>query len=551
MKLNALTVASLFCCGLGFGRDARAESQAKRPNVVLILADDMGFSDIGCYGSEIKTPNLDRLASNGLRFTQFYNAARCCPTRASLLTGLYPHQAGMPHMVDASAKYGGDLNDKCVTIAEALRPNGYRTAMVGKWHVTPANGKTHNWPRKRGFDRYYGTIQGAGSYYDPASLVSDDTPIKADRPGYFYTDALAEHAVGFVKDFAETDAPFFLYAAFTASHWPLHARPEEIAATESRYAIGWDALRIDRHKRMIDLGIVDAKWPLAPRDAEAPSWSDAKDKAWQVRRMAVYAAQIECMDAAIGRIVDAVKASGKLDDTLILFLADNGGCAEELRENPGNNPSIPKRTRDGRPVRSGNDPSIMPGPDDTYQSYGLPWAGASNTPFRRYKHWTHEGGIASPLIAHWPSGIAGRGKMTHQPGHLIDVMATCLDLSGTAYPTTRNGRAILPFEGETLRPILEGGERPEHHALFWEHEGNRAVRQGKRKLVSRYPGPWELYDLDADRTELHDLAKSEPGRAAELAALYDAWAKRANVRPWAEINRERAAEKAAKKARID
>jgi arylsulfatase len=441
--------------------------------------------------------------------------------------------------------YRGDLSPRSVTIAEALRGSGYRTAMVGKWHVTPLNGSKHNWPTRRGFEGYYGTIHGAGNFYDPVSLVRDETPIEPDRPDFYYTDALSEEAARAIGDLGRGQAPFFLYAAFTAPHWPMHAPAADVARNAGRYDGGWDALRAERHARMIGLGIVDRRWPLTPRDAEARAWADVRHRDWQARRMEVYAAMIERLDQAVGRIVAALRDAGRLDNTLILLLADNGGCAEELGPK-ATGAHVPKQTHDGRPVRIGNDPAVMPGPEDTYQSYGLAWANASNTPFRRFKHWVHEGGIATPLIAHWPAVVTQGGTLTRQPGHLIDVMATCLDVAGAAYPRERDGQPVTPLEGKSLRPVLEGRTRQGQEALFWEHEGNRAVRKGQWKLVSRHPGRWELYDLEADRTELNDLAAREPGRVSELSSLYERWAGRVGVRPWDEVMPPK---DAAKKAR--
>jgi arylsulfatase A-like enzyme len=517
----------------------------KRPNIILMMADDMGFSDLGCYGSEISTPNLDSLAKGGLRFTQFYNTARCCPTRAALMTGLYSHQAGVGHMVGDYGKpgYRGDLNKQCVTIAEVMRSAGYRTAMAGKWHVTPAQkpGQTpdkHNWPLQRGFEKYFGTIHGAGSYYDPVSLTRDNTPIEADPKTFYYTDAIGENAAQYIGDFAGKAEPFFVYVAFTSPHWPLHALPEDIAKYKDRYKGGWDELRAERHRRMVEMGIVKGKWPLTPRDSNVPAWDDAKDKQWQASRMAVYAAQIDRMDQNVGKIVRKLRETGAEENTLILFLADNGGCAEEFSAaGVKNNPSIPERTRDGRPVRNGNNPQVAPGPEDTYQSYGMPWANASNTPFRLYKHWQHEGGISTPLIAHWPGKIERPGSMTDQPGHLIDIMATCVEAGKAQYPKNFQGNRITPLEGLSLVPVLQGKQRKGHSEIFWEHEGNRAVRQGKWKLVSRYPGNWELYDLEADRTEMHNLAEQQPAKVKELTGKYEAWAARANVVSWGELKR--------------
>ena len=512
-----------------------------RPNIILILADDMGFSDIGCYGSEVQTPNLNRLATGGVRFTQFYNSPRCCPSRSALMTGLYSHQGGFGFMADDYGKYAapayrGDLSDNCVTIAEALRTGGYHSAMCGKWHLTPPLPEsTHNWPLQRGFESYFGTIAGACSYYDPATLTRDNQRIRANGP-FYYTDAIAQNAVQYIDEYSRKNAPFFLYCAFTSPHWPLQAPEEEIARYAGRYKSGWDALRAERHQRMKEMGIVDRKWPLTLRDPRVPPWTLARDKEWEQRRMAVYAAQIDRMDRGIGRMVDKLKERGILDSTLILFLSDNGGNYEELAR-----PEtvlayvplfIPHETQDGRLVRSGNDPSVMPGGDDTYQSYGIPWGNLSNTPFRLYKHFAHEGGISTPLIAHWPAAIRQAGTLTSQIGHEIDIMATCLDVAGVNYPSTFQGRSIIPLEGKSLVPIFEGKQREGHASIFWEHEGNSAVREGKWKLVSQHPDYWELYDMEEDRTELHNLADQYPERVKDMAARYREWAKRVGVLPW-------------------
>ena len=517
---------------------ATAMLTPRRPNILLILADDLGFSDIGCYGSEIETPNLDRLARRGVRFTQFYNTARCCPTRASLLTGLYPHQAGVGHMVDTGRPdypgYRGDLSPRCVTTAEVLRSAGYRTFMCGKWHVTPVSESKHNWPLQRGFQRFYGTIHGAGSYYDPVSLTEGNEPAKPDRSDYYYTDALAERAVQYIREMAGKTEPFFLYLAFTAPHWPLHARETDVARYLGLYKQGWDALRQERYRRMVELGIIERRWQLAPRDPRAPAWDEAPHKEWQVRRMAVYAAMVHAMDRAIGRVLEALERSGAYEDTLIMFLSDNGGCAEELGPK-AQGLHIPRLTRDGRPVRVGNLPEVMPGPEDTYQSYGLAWANLSNTPFRLYKHWVHEGGIATPFIVHWPRRIRRAGIVIHQAAHIIDVMPTCLDAAGAKYPSERQGTPVLPLEGVSLLPLITGEGALDERTLYWEHEGNRAVRQGPWKLVSRHPGNWELYDMEADRTETNDVAARHPDRVREMAALYEKWAARCGVEPWEKV----------------
>ncbi len=524
-----LKAAGLGAAAVSLGGCLHASEPAARqarPNIVLIMADDMGYSDIGCYGGEVRTPNLDRLAAGGVRFSQFYNGARCCPTRASLLTGLYAHQAGVGAMVSPSDRpgYRGRLNEECVTIAEVLRSAGYHTCMSGKWHVTHydyANPEPTlhraSWPRQRGFDRFFGTLAGAGSFYTPASLMRDNEFIEPGE-GFYYTDAINDQAVRYIEE--ADDRPLFLYVAHVAPHWPLHALGEDVARYKGVYDVGWDKVRAARHARMIEAGLVRADWPLSPRDPRVPAWENAEHKAWEAHRMAVYAAQIDRMDQGIGRIVESLRRTGRLDNTLILFLSDNGGCDEIIRGT---------ETRHGRFARGGTRPDVLPGEPDTYAAYGFGWANASNTPFQRYKKWGHEGGIATPLVAHWPAAIRNGGTITHQVGHIIDVMATCVDVAGADYPAERNGHEITPLEGKSLAPILRGRTRPDHEALYWEHMGNRAMRQGKWKLVAERNGPWELYDLEADRTETHDLAEKHTERVNAMKAMYANWARRCHV----------------------
>jgi arylsulfatase A-like enzyme len=543
--------------GLSLGgctNPAQNQSASRQPNILVILSDDMGFSDLGCYGGQIDTPNLNALAASGLRFTQFYNNARCCPTRASLMTGLYPHKAAIGHMMEDKKYdgYRGDLSRNTVTIAEALKSAGYGTYMCGKWHVTPhvkPDAPKHNWPCQRGFDRYFGTIAGAGSYFDPSALTLDNTQIPPGED-FYYTDAISDYAVRFISEHS-ADKPFFLYAAYTAAHWPLHARPEDIAKYKGRFDAGWDAMRLEKLERMRQMGLIDRGWELTPRDPNVPAWEDQPLKEWHLRRMEVYAAMIDCMDRGIGRIVESLRKSGQLDNTLILFMQDNGGCAEEIgskaKETPEPAPPLaanalqlqsqPKNTRSGDPVRRGE--GILPGSADTYQSYGVGWANASNTPFRLYKHWVHEGGISTPLIVYWPARVRDGGAIRSQCGHLIDIMPTCLEAAGATYPAALGGNAIPPMAGRSLLPAFDNRpvERPE--GIFWEHEGNRAVRMGQVKLVSRFKQPWELYDLTKDRSEMHDLAAEQPQRVKELVQLYEAWAKRNQVVPWGQVNAPR------------
>lgn len=529
---------------------------ASPPNIVVIMSDDMGFSDLGCYGGEINTPHLDSLAANGLRFSQFYNTARCCPTRASLLTGLYPHQAGMGHMTDDHGKpgYTGNLNERCRTIAQVLQPAGYRSYAAGKWHVTrhiQKDGDKHNWPLQRGFDRFYGMVSGGGSFYDPFTLCRDNTLISpyADpeyKPAnYYFTDAITDHAVKFVGDHQREHAqqPFFLYVTYTAAHWPMHALPEDIAKYKGKYDAGYEPIRKARFEKGVSLGLIDKAQGLSPLVGK---WDEVKNKEREIACMEVYAAMVDRMDQGIGKLIAELKRTGRFDNTLIFFLQDNGGCAEAMGRNVAMNredgprkakPSlpiivatalpnglVPPQTRDGYPVRQG--PNVIPGPHDTYVAYGQGWANVSNTPFREYKHWVHEGGISTPLIAHWPAGITAKGELRKTPGHLIDIMATCVDLAGAKYPAD-----ATPLEGLSLQPAFQN--KPlDRKAIYWEHEGNRAVRVGEWKLVAKHSQEWELYDLAQDRVEGNNLATKHPETVRELSELYAAYAARANVAPW-------------------
>lgn len=516
-----------------------------QPNIVLILNDDMGYSDLGCYGGEIHTPNLDSLADGGLRYTQFYNTARCCPSRASLLTGLYPHQADVGHMMgdDGIDGYLGDLNQHTVTIAEALKTGGYASYMSGKWHVTRyIDEPKHNWPMQRGFDDYYGIITGAANYYCPRTLTRNNDRIDPDGDEYYFTDAISDEAVRQIRMHVSRhdDRPFFQYVAYTAPHWPLHALEEDIVTYRGRFDAGWDLLREQRLTRMVDMGIIHESWLLSERDPLVPAWKEEAQKKWQVRRMEVYAAQIDRMDQGIGRILRALRDVGAWDNTLIIFLSDNGGCAEELDSTSGDLIASSKdrlathKTRKGEAIRFGNSPDIIPGGEDTYCSYGVPWANVSNTPFRLYKHWVHEGGIATPFIVHWPNGIEARGELRSQPAQLPDVMATLLDVADVPYPLDYEDRKIKPIEGYSMVPTF--ADHPhERDVLYWEHEGNKAVRRGRWKLVRRFPQEWELYDMNLDRTELNDISGKHPKIVRQLQDLYDTWALRTGVVPWADL----------------
>ena len=505
-----------------------------RPNVIVILVDDMGWSDIGSYGGEIPTPRLDALAAGGVRFTQFYSTPRCSPTRASLLTGLYSHQAGMGHL-DTVVRQGssgttGRLNDRSVTIAEVLRDAGYFTAMSGKWHLGQQNGSP---PWQRGFDRVL-NLRAGGMFFPNQNVAGGDeltkrgqeplyldgNPIARDGAllgqDWYATFLWAEWGLKFIDEALKAKKPFFLYVPHNAPHFPLMAPQNLVAKYRGKYRAGWDALREARYRRQITMKLIDASWPLSPREADSPAWDSLPDGAKDRfdHLMAVYAAMIEAIDTSVGTLVDGLRARGALDNTLILFLSDNGGNAES-----------------GPDGRINGDP---PGGPNSNLYLGMNWAALTTTPFRRFKHFTHEGGISTPLIAHWPRGIPRnrRNTLVHQPGHVIDVMATVVDVTGASYPRERNGQLIQPMEGVSLRAAFAGQPFSRRGPIFWEHEGNRAVRSGNWKLVSRYPHGWELYDIAADRVERNDLAAQRPEVVATLAAQWEAWAKRANVDPW-------------------
>lgn len=528
---------------------ASTPSQPQRPNIILILVDDMGYADIGCFGSEIQTPNLDQMAANGIRFTTMYNAARCCPTRASLLTGLYPHQAGIGHMIGnlGTPAYQGYLRRDCVTIAEVLQAGGYRTLMSGKWHVggdfepreadlwAPGD-RVHPTPLQRGFDRFFGTLDGAGSFYNPHYLMENDKRVYPESTDFHLTDAITDHAVSMIEEAVQDEQPFFLYLAHAAPHWPLHAHPEDIAKYEGAYSQGWDATRTARHEEMLGMGILDKLWQISPRDAQAPPWEAADYQEWQAMCMAVYAAQIDRMDQGIGKVLETLRRLEIEEDTLIMFLSDNGGSAEFLAED-GWARFYPTRTLDGRQVQLGNLPHVMPGAADTFMSYGLPWANVSNAPFRLYKRWVHEGGISTSFIVQWPACIK-ESAIEHSPCHIIDILPTCLEMAGVPYPTEYNEHAIQPLVGESLLPVFQQKhDFKREHPLFWEHQGNCAVRWGEWKLVREFGRDWELYNMYTDRTELHDLRDVNKPMVTHLRQQYEQWADVCGVEDWLLLNR--------------
>ncbi|MFK7852329.1 MAG: arylsulfatase [Akkermansiaceae bacterium] len=562
MKLSTKAVSLVIGMASGLLSVGMAGA-APRPNIIVIMSDDMGYSDIGCYGSEISTPVLDGLAANGLRYTQFYNTGRCCPTRASLLTGLYAHQAGIGQMTNDAGQpgYKGDLGRDAMTMAEVLKTAGYKNYMAGKWHVTKQlkpDGDKSNWPLQRGFDKFYGTIIGAGSLFDPWTLTKGEQAITPDNDEeyqpeqYYYTDAISDYASRFVKEHAEgsKEDPFFLYVSYTAAHWPMHALEKDIEKYKGKYDAGYEAIRKARYERMKKLGVI-GDWELSPAPQK---WEDFPEdrKAWELRCMEVYAAMVDSMDQGIGRIVTTLEKTGQLDNTLILFLQDNGGCHEgrgrrarkdavtgikPMGKDELQTKMEPLRSRAGLPVLMG--PEVMPGPSETYIAYGKNWANVSNTPFREYKSHNHEGGISTPLIAHWPKGIQAKNEIRHRPGHLIDIMATCVELSGASYPKTFNGNDIQPLEGQSLMASFAKDEDPDRVLLF-EHFGKAAIRKGDLKLVRLgYNKPWELYDIKKDRSELNDLTEEHPDKAKELAELWEESAQRTRIYPLPNARKKR------------
>ncbi len=514
----------LFALAIAAVSSARAENAAPpRPNVVLILCDDLGFSDLGCYGGEIGTPNVDRLASAGLRFTQFYNCAVCVTTRAALLTGLHPRQGGGS---------SGLLRDNMITLGEAMRAAGYNTALTGKWHLGSQAPKR---PIDRGFDEYYGLLSGCCNYFNPAHrdpvfynggklrpFAHNEQSVTEFPDGYYTTDAFADHASRTILDLGKRDKPFFVHVCFTAPHFPLHAKPDDIARFHGKYDDGYFKLRERRHRRQIELGVVDPRWKLSPADKklgpwrydyDITPWEDVPDLTREKRRMEVYAAMVAALDRGIGRVLQAVEDTGAADNTLVMLLSDNGGCA-----------TLP---RDLQGMREYN--RELPGGENTYDFCGPGWGWAQCTPFRRYKTWTYEGGIATPFIARWP-GMIKPGGLTRQVGHIVDMMPTLLELAGGEYPRRFRGKDILPVEGLSLAPVLRGEQRAEHDSLSWYLFGSRAIRQGRWKLVwGATGGKWELYDMQADRTETRDLAAEHPRRVRQMADLWRQWSEKTEV----------------------
>lgn len=485
MKKIVTLFALAAACVAGPASLSAAAPAAARPNVIVILADDLGYADLGCYGSEIQTPHLDRLAVGGLRFSQFYNSAKCEPTRASLLSGQYWQDAGL------GIKKG-------ITMGQAMRGAGYATFAVGKWHL---DGN----PVDRGFDRYFGHLSGASDYFKGnASHRLDREPYAVPTEGKFYTtDANADYAIKFITDSrtAHPEKPFFMYLAFNAPHGPIQAWPEDIAKYRGKYRIGWDKVREQRFQRMIELGLFKNPHGLSRRPDTIPAWDSLseKEKDFEDLRMAIFAAMVDRMDQAIGRVLAALKAQGQDENTLILFLSDNGGSPYD-------------RGRRG----------TLPDPSAAWE-YGLGWAHVSCTPFRHYKRNMFAGGATTPFIAHWPAGLKPRGLVTPQRGHIIDVMATLIDVSGTPWPSNFDGKPLAPLPGKSLRPIFAGETRAPHDALYFQLMDHRAVLAGDWKLASDWGRPWELFNVATDPTELNNLAATDPKRFAQMTALWEKW----------------------------
>ncbi len=517
MSTISLRPQILFSLALGLGcfslvNAAQAQEPRDRPNIIVILADDMGYSDLGCTGSEIDTPNLDRMASEGTLFTNFYNTSRCCPSRTSLLTGQYQWDAGVGHMDSPHfefPEYQGHINDKSVTIAEALKLNGYQTFMSGKWHV--GSRERTMWPDHRGFDQFYGTPDGGGIYFYPSKYW--------DRPVYwngeqvhpddswYSTDAFTDYAIDYIEDKRDSDKPFFMYIAYVAPHFPLMAKPEDIAKYRDTYRVGYDAIRKARFEKQKAIGLIPENLEIS--EPVYPDWESVEDQDQEAMEMAVYAAMVDCLDQNVGRLMDSLEAAGIIENTAVFFLSDNGACQTDWNKTPD--------------VEIGN--------RDSNVAYGV-WNNVSNTPYRMRKGQEHEGGIITPLVAHWPAGIKVNGERISAPAHINDFMPTCLELAGATYPKTYNGVELSPLDGKSFLPLLKGETPAKEPHYFWEHEGNRAVREGDWKLVALQKGDWELYNLSVDPFERNNLIEENPEKAKSLQSSYESWSQKHGVRPW-------------------
>ncbi|WPU91905.1 arylsulfatase [Mucilaginibacter sabulilitoris] len=555
-RISLYAVALLIgCLFMFFKKPVNNNPKDSRPSIVIIMADDLGFSDIGCYGSEIHTPNIDYLAAHGLRYTRFYNTSRCCPTRASLLTGLYNQRAGIGNMTDQEDEPGylGHLSENSVTIAEVLKSAGYHTAMSGKWHVSNTIGQKDakeqlkwlnhqayydtfsplaQYPTSRGFEKFFGTIWGVIDYFDPFSLVSGTTPIRNVPKNYYHTDAINDTAAAYIKQFSKEDKPFFLYVAENAPHWPLMALPEDIAKYKDTYKVGWDSIRARRYNKQVKAGLIDPiKTPLSPRWGDNLRWEDNPDKDWDAAAMAVHAAMIDRMDQGIGRIIKALKETGRLDNTLIVFLSDNGASNENCTAyGPGFD--RPDQTRTGEKIVYDLKKQVISGKETSYASIGQRWANVANTPYRYWKAESFEGGIHTPMIAFWPEGITVKGgSLSNQLGHVKDFMATFVAVAKAKYPTQYKGLAVIPTQGQSLAGSFKGHITTDE-PLFNEHFGARYVRYQDWKLVSLAKDTtWNLFHIADDETETKEVSAKYPDRVKQMAFMWHQWAAENNVYP--------------------
>jgi arylsulfatase len=530
----------LLAAPLGLMATGHAAQKPARPNIMIILTDDMGYSDLGCYGGEIQTPNIDQLAATGIRFTQFYNCARCCPSRASLLTGQYPHKAGINGM-------GVNLNMNAATIAEVLKANNYHTGMVGKWHLSTTKAlpdpKEHlrwlahrsehgpfsplaNYPSNRGFEEHYGVIWGVINYFDPFSLVHNEEPIKEVPKDFYMTDYITQKSIDLIEQFSQDDKPFFMYVAETAPHWPLHARQEDIAKYKGKYTEGWDVLRRQRYQRMIDLKLVDPATCSLPPNSSGKTWEACTEKEQEAENMAVHAAMVDRVDQGVGKIIQKLKDKGLYENTIIFVLSDNGASYER-----GYPPGFdrPGFTRDSILIEYN---AAHPGAQTTWNYLGTAWASAVNSPFRFWKMESYEGGACTPLIVHWPKGLKKQENTINRGvGHVIDIMPTCLQLAGAKYPDEINHQKTEPMDGKNLMPLLLGKTNSVHDTLFWEHEGGKAVRVGDWKISARRNSSWELFDLSKDRSEANNLSAKYPEKVKQMDAAWRGWANKMKIKP--------------------
>lgn len=523
-----VAIIVLYSCN----KETPKPNEKERPNIVIIMADDLGYSDLGCYGGEIQTPNLDAMAKSGIRFNQFYNASRCCPSRASLLTGKFPHQVGLD-------KNGQSLSQNSATIAEILKENGYRTGMTGKWHLSETKeledheeqllwlshrkdssvfAPLSSYPSNRGFEEHWGVIWGVVNYFDPFSLVHNEEEIEEVPDDFYITDFISDKSVDLIDEFSKDEKPFFLYVAHTAPHWPLHALPEDIAKYEGMYDDGWDKLREERYKGLIEQGIIDPETAALAINESGKLWADNNQKEWEANHMEAHAAMIDRMDQGIGRLIEKLKEIGEYENTILLFLADNGASPER-----GYPPGFdrPGHTREGVEVVYSSEEYIAPGDELTWGYLGDAWAGATNAPFRYWKKESFEGGNCSPFIIHWPAGLKGKENTINEGiGHVIDILPTCLELSGAEYPAEIEGMRTKTVEGRSLMPLINGEITATNDTLFWEHEGGKALRMGDWKISALKDGDWELFNLAQDRTETNNLATELPQKVVEMETVW-------------------------------